>query len=325
VSISGTPGAGPAPVTLRIRGRDVARALAAPGATVTLPLVAPGPGWWVGSVELEPDELRGDDRREIVWRTVPPARVDVTPSAGPFVAAAVSVLQAGGRVNDGHEVTIGERPAAGPSVVLPPADPALVGELNRALRARGIGWQLGDPGPPGLLASTALPQIAGVPVGRRYRVLGGDSAAVLARVNGEPWAVAAPGGGIVLLGSRLDTTWTALPTSPAFIPFLDALINRFARGDNPVEEQDGPPHVEFSTLGVDTVAATVFGPDPRESDLTPADAALARADLGAELLPAGAFATAAFAGMRRADLSGLLLLLALLLALAELAVATLTH
>jgi hypothetical protein len=50
-----------------------------------------------------------------------------------------------------------------------------------------------------------------------------------------------------------------------------------------------------------------------------------RAALGAEVLAGDDFAAAAFAGTSRVDASGLLLLCALLLALAELAVATLTR
>jgi len=150
-----------------------------------------------------------------------------------------------------------------------------------------------------------------------------DDSKVLASVNGEPWAVAV--GGVVLLGSRLDTTWTALPATPAFVPFMDALVNRFVRGEAPVAEREGAPRVAFTTVGRDTVSATVFGPDARESDLTVADPDLVRAALGAEVLADDEFVAAAFAGTSRADVSGLLLLFALLVALAELAVATLTR
>lgn len=325
VAVAGTPGAPAVPVTLRLRGRtqDLARALAGPGGTVTLPLVSPGPGWWTGEVQLEPDELRGDDRRAVVWHTVRPAGVNATAAAGPFVAAALSVLRAARRVSDGDEVTLGDRPGSGTAVVVPPADPALLGELNRALGARGVTWRLEAPGTPGPLESAALPELEGVAVVRRFRLSGGDSGAVLATVNGEPWAVAAQG--VVLLGSRLDTSWTALPTAPAFVPFLDALVNRFARGEAPVIERSGPPRVEFSMVGGDTVGATVYGPDARESDLTPADPGAVHAALGAEVLGAGAFASAAFAGARRADLGALLLLVGLLLAVVELGVATLTR
>jgi hypothetical protein len=73
------------------------------------------------------------------------------------------------------------------------------------------------------------------------------------------------------------------------------------------------------------LGAMVFGLDPRESDLTPAAAGLTRDVLGAEVLEDAAFAAARFAGTGRSDVSGLLLAVALLLALVELGVATLSH
>lgn len=196
----------------------------------------------------------------------------------------------------------------------------MAGQVNRALAARGMGWRFGPAGTPGLIAGAGLD---GVPVTRRLRLEGTETGVVLARINGEPWAVAA--GGIVLLGSRLDTAWTLLPTAPAFLPFLDALVNRFAQGETVVAEREGAVRVAFHTVGADTVGATVYGPDPRESDLTPADRSLIREALGAELVEDGAFAQAAFAGLRRADISGVLLLLAVLLAFGELAAATLAR
>lgn len=323
VTVGGTPGAAAVPVTLRLRGRDIARGLAAPGSAVTLPFPDPGPGWWVGEVGLEPDELRADDRRLVVWHSVPPARVRAAASAGPFAAAALAVLQAAQRVRDGADVTLADRPGPGASVVVPPADPSFQGQVNRALLARGIGWRFGGAGSPGPLANGALTGLDGTRVIRRQRLEGADSGLVLATVNGEPWAIAA--GDVVLVGSRLDTTWTTLPTSPAFVPFVDALVNRFARGESPVAEREGAARVMFDRVGSDTVGATVFGPDPRESDLTPADPALVRATLGAELVGDADVGAAAFAGLGRADLSGVLLVVALLLALSELAAATLAR
>jgi aerotolerance regulator-like protein len=323
VSVVGTPGAGPAPVTLRVRARDVARGLAAPGAAVTLPLADAGPGWGVGEITLDPDELRSDDRRLVVWHSVPPARVHADPSAGPFAAAAIAVLQAAHRVRDGAEVTLADRPGGAASVVVPPSDPALLGQVNRALQARGVAWRFGGVGSPGPVTSSALPGLDSARVMRRQRLEGADSGVVLAAVNGEPWAIVS--GGVVLVGSRFDTTWTTLPARPAFVPLIDALVNRFARGESPVTEREGAARVEFARLGPDTVGATVYGPDARESDLTSADPALVRRVLGAELVSDGDFGGAAFAGLRRADLSGVLLVLALLLALGELAAATLTH
>ena len=342
VGIVGTPGAesagGAAAVTLRIRGREVGRALAAPGSTVSISLPPLGPGWWVGELVLEPDELRADDRRLFVWRVAPPARVAVLRAVegGPFVAAALAVLEQGERVRrEGRpEVVIGDRPEAGAmvSIVVPPADPALVGQANRALAARGGRWRFATAGTPGPIAGPVLPTIVGLQVTRRYRIetVTGDArrgtsadTTVLATVNGEPWLVR--DGAVLLLGSRLDTAWTALPAAPAFVPFVDALVNRVARGEAPISEAEGAPGVEFQTRGADTVGATVYGLDPRESDLTPASAALVHDVLGADVLDAAAFASARFAGAGHRDGSGLLLVLAVLCALVELGVATRTH
>jgi hypothetical protein len=146
---------------------------------------------------------------------------------------------------------------------------------------------------------------------------------VIASVNGDPWLVG--DGDVILLGSRLDTSWTALPASPAFVPFVDALVNRLARGETTVAEAEGASRVDFRTRGTDTVGATVYGPDPRESDLTPTPADLVRRTIGAEVLDDARFAAERFAGTRRVDVSGVLLAFALLIAAVELGVATLTH
>jgi hypothetical protein len=333
------------PVTIRIgggrRAEVSARGLATPESrvvTVSLPAQSLAPGWWVGEAQLEPDELRADDRRPFAWRVAPPARVTATEGAGPFVAAALAVLQEGRRVTAGRDVVItgGETSTAGGgaarAIVQPPADPVLVGQANRALAARGVPWRWGRAGTPGSIATSELGIVNGVQVVRRYRLEGAGSTeqgaeGVLATVNGEPWLVRA--NNVVLLGSRLDTAWTALPATPGFVPFVDALVNRIVVGEAEVASAEGIPRVEFRTRGSDTIAATAFGPDARESDLTPASTALATAALGGkervEVLAAERFASERFSGTRRADLSGMLLVAALLLAALELGVATRTR
>ena len=344
----GTPQ--PVPVTIRIgagpnRGEIAARGLATPGregtagatraaVTVSLPAQSLAPGWWVGEATLEPDELRADDRRPFAWRVAPPAKVMAAPSAGSFVAAALDVLQAGRHIVDGRDVVIGggDVPNSPHAIVQPPEDPALVGQANRALASRGVPWRWGQLATPGVLASTDLTVLNGIPVVRRYRIEGAGSGeqgadALVATVNGEPWLVRS--GSVVVLGSRLDTAWTALPATPGFVPFIDALVNRIVIGEAEVASAEGAPRVEFRTRGMDTIGATVFGPDARESDLTPATTALVAAALGgkdrASVLSADRFAAEGFSGTRRADASGILLVLALLLAAAELGVATRTR
>lgn len=325
VPIVGTPGTGPGAVTVRLGARAVGRALAAPGSGVALPLPPVGPGWWVGEASVDADELRSDDRRMFVWHVAPPARVTAGADAGPFVAAAVAVLRDASRVLEGTDVSIGSRPGPGAAVVLPPADRALLGDLNRALAARGVGWRYGAAGTPGPIQSRDLASIDGQGVVRRYQLVpsGARAGTVLATVNGEPWLVR--DSGVVLLGSRLDTTWTALPGASGFVSLVDALLNQVARGESVVASAEGSPRVEFATRGVDTIGATVFGPDPRESDLTPAPADLAERTLGARALDEDRFLAARFAGTRRADVSGLLLTLALLVAALEVGVAALTR
>ena len=355
IALSGSGAGGndspqPVPVTIHIgggqrdRGEIAARGLATLGSavTVSLPAQSLAPGWWIGEAALEPDELRADDRRPFTWRVAPPARVTATSGAGSFVAAALAVLQEGRRVSEGRDVVIsgGEAsPAsAGAAIVQPPADAALVGQANRTLASRGVPWHWGQPGTPGSITAPQVPVLEATPVARRYRLEGGlgggrgaggagVSDGVLATVNGERWLVRS--GNVVLLGSRLDTAWTTLPTTPGFVPFIDALVNRIAIGQAEVSSAEGAPHVQFRTRGADTVGATVFGPDPRESDLTPATPALATAALGgrdrAEVLSANDFAIERFSGTRRADASMLLLILALLLAATELVVATRTR
>ena len=323
VTVVGTPGTSAGAVTVRVHGRTVGRALAAPGSGISVPLPPLGPGWWVGEAALDADELRADDRRLFVWRVTPPVRVSTAPDVGPFVTAAVAVLREGKRVGEGTELQIGGRPGAGASVVFPPADRALLGEMNRTLATRGVGWRYGATGTPGPIAAPQCNDIRGIAVARRYRLEGRDTAGVLATVNGEPWLVR--DGDVVLLGSRLDTAWTALPATTGFVPFVDALVNRAVRGEGSAGEVEGAAGVEFQVRGADTVGATVSGPDPRESDLTPATPDVARRALGAPVLDDAAFAAAGFTGTRRADVSGMLLMLAFLVAALELGIATLAH
>lgn len=334
IAVVGTPGAGLAPVTVRIAGREVGRTLAAPGSLVSVALPSLGAGWWQGEVVLDPDELRADDRRLVLWRVAPPAAVTALGGAGPFVATALAVLEDGRRIRRGADVVLSDRPQGGrvATVVLPPADPALVGQVNRALAAQGGRWRFGSAGTPGSIVAPVLVGGDGIQVTRRYQLAStsrearqevGRDSAVFATVNGEPWLVR--DGRVLLLGSRLDTAWTVLPATPAFVPFVDALVNRIARGEAQVVEREGLPHIEFRTRGADTVGATVFGPDPRESDLTPAPVALVRETLDADVLDAASFAVAGFAGAGRHDVSGVLLTVALLLAALELGIATLTR
>ncbi|HEU4955573.1 MAG TPA: BatA domain-containing protein, partial [Gemmatimonadales bacterium] len=129
-------------LTARLGTRPPRQALGRAGSSVTLTLPAVPSGWWTLSAELAPDELRADDQRTGVVRVAPVARV-AWDTAARHVAAACEVLTANRRIARGDEVTFG-RLGRGSSVVQPPADPAALGALNRALAARGVGWSYGS-------------------------------------------------------------------------------------------------------------------------------------------------------------------------------------
>lgn len=325
VPVVGTPGGKSGTVTVTFRDRVVTRALGAPGDTLAVALPPAPAGWWTGTVDVEADELRADDRRFFVQRVHPPARVSAGPGAGPFVGAALDVLRSAGRVATGGDAVIANVPAGTFAIVPASGDPAAEGAVNRALVMRGGHWRFGAPGTPGPVATreTALSGLAGVQVGRRVQLVGGDPSGVLATVNGSPWMVR--DGSTLLIGSALDTSWTALPATPAFVPFVDELVNGLAQGIAPVADTVGAPGVEYRRNGRDTVGAVAAGPDPRESDLTPASAAGLAAALGAERYPARSFADAAFSGNARGDAGGILLVLALLLVALEWGVAMTTR
>ncbi len=218
----------PVPVTVRLGDRPARPVLATAGASVTLDLPPAPAGWWPVTAELDPDELRADDRRVSVVRVAPVARARWNPEER-YVAAACEVLEANRRLSRGDEITVG---ALGPgaSIVEPPADPAELGALNRALEGRGVGWTYGAP-VEGSEVTDSGAAIGRVRVTRRYRLepAGGGRSGVLVRVGRDPWVVR--GGDVVLLGSRLDPGWSELPLSAWFMPFMDFLLNRAARGE----------------------------------------------------------------------------------------------
>jgi hypothetical protein len=339
------------PLTARLAERPPRQALGRVGGAVTLALPGVPSGWWTLTAELAPDELRADDRRIGVVRVAPVARV-AWDSASRYVAAACEVLAANRRIARGGEVTFG-RLGRGNSVVQPPADPAELGALNRALAARGIGWSYGrlaiDPA-----VTDSGPVIGRVPVARRYvlQATGSGRTGVLASVAGEPWLVRS--GDVVLLGSRLDPSWTGLPLAAGFMPFMDLLLNRLARGEVILAQGapgDAVPLPDLTTSvrqgerewqveggGVfhppsvgayylvgngDTLGAISSNLDTRESLLAPAsDDQIRRLWGDVRVVPLAESADLVFSAGAMGDLRGPLLAVALTLALGELVLAS---
>jgi hypothetical protein len=348
VALVGDSGA--VPISARLGNRPPRQVLGrtSAGASVSLP---PTPsGWWTLTTELDPDELRLDDRRVAAVRVAPVARV-AWDTAGRYVAAAAEVLAANHRIARGGEVALG-RLGAGTSVVQPPEDPAEIGALNRALVARAVGWSYGNPVSGGYSDSAAV--VGRHRVLRRYTLQssGSGRSGVLATVNGAPWIVR--GGNVVLLGSRLDPAWTDLPVSAGFMPFMDLLLNRLARGEmaldhsapgdpvtlpdlvTAVRQGDREWRVEgggifrpaetgvyYQVAGRDTVGAISVNPDPRESRLGRASDGQARQLWkGARVVPLSKAADAAFSSASRGDLRGPLLWMALALGMVEVGLAS---
>jgi hypothetical protein len=223
--------------------------------------------------------------------------------------------------------------------------------VNRALAARGVEQRFGDLVRGEWRVQGALPEAVGATLTRRHQLAGGGT--VLATAAGEPWLVRA--GDYLIVGSRLEADWTSLPLSAGFVPLLDALVNRVAAaavwrvGARPGEVAVLPPAVTAalvppgrvvvagdrrlaapSTPGVyfleggagDTVGALEVNPDPRESILTPARPAEVRAALGPATDLRDRLTGHVFAAGRRAEIATPLLLLALALAVGELALAS---
>ena len=188
-------------------------------------------GWTGGFVELEPDELRGDDRRWFgVWVGAPPA-ITVAPSSGSFVRAAADALVASGRARAGSGVAIApaDEIRALPAVILPPANPVRLGAANRNLERLGVPWRFGAArrGEADARSTDGAPSLGETSVRERYalELRPGAGTDTLARVADEPWAVA--GSGYVLVASILDPSATTFPLRASFVPWLaDALSQR---------------------------------------------------------------------------------------------------
>jgi hypothetical protein len=339
----------PVPVTLSIGNRALRDVLVTPGVP-SVQRIGPQPvGWLSVTASLPPDEFRVDDVRSVPVHVAPPALVEWDPTDR-YVAAAAQVLAADGRVRDGNGIHLGTL-GAGTSVVFPPADAAHAGAINRALAARGVSWRFGNvvSAQERTDSSEVIPAFEAVQ--RRY-ILDhvGTGGEVLATVGGSPWLVRS--GDVLLLGSRLDPEWTALPLSASFVPFLDAMLTGATRGEvvAPVVAAGEPlrlpelttavahdgtvTRVEGGTLwtpravGVfhllartDTLGAISVRVDSRASDLTRAsDRDVRTLWQGAVVAGLSDGPAHAFAAGGRADLRGALLIVALLCALAETAI-----
>ena len=348
-------------VTFRVAlgARAAARGIVAPGEDIVVRLAPADRGWLPGAVELEPDELRGDDVRWFAVHVGAAPGVVAEPGAGPFARTAVDALAQEGRVSHGNDVAIaGAEAARRPGVFFAPADPVQIGAANRALERAGIPWKFGAArsGP----APVTGVGLAGVSAMRWYALEArgaqeAGSADTVASAGTDPWAVA--GDGYVLVASPLTAEGTDLPLRASWVPWLGAAIADHLAGDagaiteaapgapiarpawaRELEEPDGTRRavtasrleapsragVYFWLRGTQRAGALVVNPEAPESDLARLPLAQLRSRFaGAEVAAtddAQRWMSSAFALSGRRALDGAFIIVALLLLAAEAAV-----
>ena len=200
-----------------------------------------------GYAEIDPDALRGDDRRYFSVSVRPPVGVSLRGEGGFFLEQAIEVLARAGRArrvaDAAAEVVVsvgGEgldgRPGSSAAVVLPPSDGAMLPALNRQLLLAEIPWRYESETGAGEIgvADSRLPvALDEVRILRRYRlVANGEEEAGLVRVtvdSGEPWIVTGntPGGPYLLVGSPMDAEATSLAVSAPMLPLIEWMVSRW--------------------------------------------------------------------------------------------------
>ena len=237
------------------------------------------PGWLVGRVELDPDDLRADDQRHFALPVRRAPRIRTATGLPTYLATALDVLVQRERIVMDQEADTSTEGAEGtavgieadgqvlagarPTLIFAPADPVHLPAVNRRLGELDAGWRLeasGEAESPGTLdspdAGIRLP--SGLEVRRSHgltRAEGGRDGRVLARLSdGSPWIVhvpAVPDGelvpgeperpALVLVASPPDRESSDLPTSAAMIPFLSATLELLDGGEPADEVVAGSP------------------------------------------------------------------------------------
>jgi hypothetical protein len=216
---------------ITLNGRTFARGTAAPSEEVVVRAAPPERGWLAGTVELEPDELAGDNIRHFAVWIGPAPGVAVAPAAGPFVKSAIDVLRAGERVVDGRDINVvtADELSTLPALITAPTDPVRLGAANRALERAGIPWRFGTRRTGD--ATVRGTGLDGVTVANRYDLVAqaGAPAETLAVVGRDAWMVAGPR--YVLIGSPLSPDATNLPVRATFIPWLGGVLTERLVGE----------------------------------------------------------------------------------------------
>jgi len=242
---------------ITLAGRSLARGTAGPNDEIVIHAAPPERGWVAGTVELEPDELPGDNVRHFaVWIGAAPG-VALSAAAGPFLRSGIDVLKSAGRITDGRDIAIvpADELSSLPALIVAPSDPVRIGAANRALERAGVPWRFGAGGPrheestvsaaPGVAASTRTSTATGgegadsargsaftdVSATLRYELVSqpGVEADTLARVGREPWIVAGPR--YVIVASPIDPAATTFPVRAAFVPWVAEMLTERLVGE----------------------------------------------------------------------------------------------
>jgi hypothetical protein len=226
---------------ITLNGRTFARGTAAPNEEVTVHAQPPERGWLAGTVELEPDELAGDNVRHFAVWIGPAPGVNLSPAVGPFVKSAIDVLHSSERVADGKDIAIvtADEVTSLPALITAPTDPVRLGAANRALEKAGIPWRFGNR----RAGESTIhgPSLDGVTSSLRYDLVAqsGAAAETLAVAGRDAWIVAGPR--YVIVASPLSPDATNLPVRAAFVPWLGSVLSERLVGEpgQVIEAQPG--------------------------------------------------------------------------------------
>jgi hypothetical protein len=284
VQVTGT-GSDSIPLRLILADRVAAATSAAPGATALLHLPARAAGLVTGYVELDPDAMRGDDRRYFAVQVQPPPAVALTGRPA-FIGEALDVLADAGRITltKAEDASVVIAPAGADvdrvrqgvsAVVLAPESPTELPAANHRLAEAGIPWRFAPANASGEarlvtdeLDDEILAPLTAVRIREAYdlRREGEVSDPVILQLrDGRPWVVSGElpeGGRYIIVASPLSTAVTTLPTSPALLPLLDRLTGAWAAAAQPrMEATPG------SILTMPAEATTVLRPDGSQDAL----------------------------------------------------------
>ncbi|MGH7625875.1 MAG: BatA domain-containing protein [Gemmatimonadaceae bacterium] len=216
---------------ITIDGRTLARGTAVKDQEILVRASPAERGWSTGTVEVEPDELRGDDARYFAAWIGPAPAVHVSAALGLFAMTAVEALVQAERATMGSDVTFSpaDEATALPALLVAPADPVHIGAANRALARLDVPWRFGDlrRGESAVESATRNDStFRDVSVLLRYRLVANapNATDTLAVTASEPWIVAGPG--YVLVASPLTPEATTLPVRAAFVPWLAEMFSQ---------------------------------------------------------------------------------------------------